>query len=646
MDVHCFLLTDIFLVCKQTAKKAHGNLKVSWSWACVLCGCEAQAQAQGLITIAWRWRLSLHNNVYYDVSTYQEIPSLQWQQFQMTKGFIVCCWTISHRFLLLPFFFLFYEHKNLTQKLSQISNQENVLLILSTESWSSGYFWLWIFLISLLTHTSLEPCPSFVILKHRKSEQDIKINFSRSLFSPTHACQVIRQPYLTDRLIVKLREKENTLQCVYLNEFNMAVGAFNLQCNEAKNWYDGINKARHIYMKLKQDSDNQLSRHHSFVNHNNNNTSDNLSIRKSPLGSSIGELSWKFRFHVDIFVCYWLSIPNHHHHPWFGLGRVFWRRSFSASVTVVCSTKLITQLIVSYFCFLPHMHAVSSLNNSNSGSVEFNESKTVSVDFEKTNSISSDEGSYSMHQKAPTYTIVGGAVVGGGSIRKLRQTSNSLTVQTYSTHLNQSMPNLASGPFCFNPNNTLLVPHPQKSHSAHSSHSGNLLSPSQRGISYPPPSPNRWVCGKRIMCANIHWIISHFLLLSTERHFVAASPSPRRSTTRIHRWWSRAMSPRWISRISRARRQRCQQHSCAAQCPARPATFTMSSSIRTNHRKCSWTPSQSSSTTRARREIWWNFFIDTRPAGEKRHDERESDRVASKRMRKHLFFINQKGEKS
>jgi hypothetical protein len=52
-----------------------------------------------------------------------------------------------------------------------------------------------------------------------------------------------------------------------------------------------INKARHIYMKLKQDSDNQMSRHHSFVNHNNNNTSDNLSIRKSALGSSIGELS-------------------------------------------------------------------------------------------------------------------------------------------------------------------------------------------------------------------------------------------------------------------------------------------------------------------------------------------------------------------
>lgn len=29
MDVHCFLLTDMLLVCKQTAKKGHGNLKVS-----------------------------------------------------------------------------------------------------------------------------------------------------------------------------------------------------------------------------------------------------------------------------------------------------------------------------------------------------------------------------------------------------------------------------------------------------------------------------------------------------------------------------------------------------------------------------------------------------------------------------------------
>lgn len=123
---------------------------------------------------------------------------------------------------------------------------------------------------------------------------------------------------------------------------------------------------------------------------------------------------------------------------------------------------------------------VSSLNNSHSGSVELNESKTVSVDFEKTNSISSDEGSY-VHSKAMA-----------ANSRKLRQTSsNSLTVQSFSNHLNQSMPNLTSGPYHANSNNTLLVPGASKSHSAHSSHSGNLLSPSQRGISYPPPSPTR-----------------------------------------------------------------------------------------------------------------------------------------------------------
>lgn len=124
---------------------------------------------------------------------------------------------------------------------------------------------------------------------------------------------------------------------------------------------------------------------------------------------------------------------------------------------------------------------VSSLNNSHSGSVELNESKAMSVDFEKTNSISSDEGSYNMHSKSAI-----------ANNRKLRQTSsNSLTVQSFSQHLNQSMPNLTSGPYHANSNNTLLVPGASKSHSAHSSHSGNLLSPSQRGISYPPPSPTR-----------------------------------------------------------------------------------------------------------------------------------------------------------
>jgi pleckstrin homology domain-containing family G member 5 len=127
------------------------------------------------------------------------------------------------------------------------------------------------------------------------------------------------------------------------------------------------------------------------------------------------------------------------------------------------------------------LQTVSSLNNSHSGSVELNESKTVSVDFEKTNSISSDEGSYNMHAKQHHSACA-------TSTRKLRQTSsNSLTVQSFNNHLNQSMPNLSSGPYHTSSNNTLLVPGAK----SHSSHSGNLLSPSQRGISYPPPSPTR-----------------------------------------------------------------------------------------------------------------------------------------------------------
>jgi pleckstrin homology domain-containing family G member 5 len=102
---------------------------------------------------------------------------------------------------------------------------------------------------------------------------------------------------MTDRLVVKLKEKENVLHCVYLNDFNMVMAAFVLQCNEAKNWYDGINKARHIYIKLKQDVDvhsikivpqHQQQQQHHIVN-NNYSIADSISIKKSPLGSSIGE---------------------------------------------------------------------------------------------------------------------------------------------------------------------------------------------------------------------------------------------------------------------------------------------------------------------------------------------------------------------
>lgn len=172
MDVHCFLLTDILLVCKQTVKKGHGNLKV--------------------------------------------------RKFVFT------------RFL----------------------NIETEKVRTCLMDWKKHH-------------------------KNFDSHDDNKFSFSQ---------KVIRQPFLTDRLVVRLKEKENILHCVYLNEFNLVISAFVLQCNEAKNWNDGINKARHIYSKLKQDVEEQsiriLSQQQGFVN--NYSVTDSMSNKKSPLGSSIG----------------------------------------------------------------------------------------------------------------------------------------------------------------------------------------------------------------------------------------------------------------------------------------------------------------------------------------------------------------------
>ena len=37
---------------------------------------------------------------------------------------------------------------------------------------------------------------------------------------------------MTDRLIVKLKDKDNVLHCVYLNDYGLVVAAFTLQCTE------------------------------------------------------------------------------------------------------------------------------------------------------------------------------------------------------------------------------------------------------------------------------------------------------------------------------------------------------------------------------------------------------------------------------
>ncbi|XP_046807338.1 pleckstrin homology domain-containing family G member 5 [Lucilia cuprina] len=224
--------------------------------------------------------------------------------------------------------------------------------------------------------------------------------------------KVIRQPYLTDRLIVQ--HSNNLLSCVYLNEFQVAISAFTLQCTEAKNWYEALKRAKMIYTRLKQSSMVNPWDSMRYVS----SAADSLGVKKSPMNSSI------------------------------------------------CSH-------------------VTSANNSHSGSVEWNDSRNISVDFDKTNSLSSDEGctflgAHGFPVKGKTLTTI--------SPQKLKvnttSSSNMLTVQPLN-HLGQSLPNLNL--HHSHTNNTLLVPG-----TANSAHSGNLLlSPSHRGISYPPPSPTR-----------------------------------------------------------------------------------------------------------------------------------------------------------
>lgn len=121
-----------------------------------------------------------------------------------------------------------------------------------------------------------------------------------------------------------------------------------------------------------------------------------------------------------------------------------------------------------------------------SGSVELNESKNISVDYEKASSLSSDEGMQltqtTVHGQ---YMMTTTKKVPQNNPTKFKGT-NTLLVQPL-IHLGQSLPNLNLNSTHIS-NNTLLVP----GIGAVSAHS-NLLSPSHRGISYPPPSPTRYL---------------------------------------------------------------------------------------------------------------------------------------------------------
>lgn len=143
-----------------------------------------------------------------------------------------------------------------------------------------------------------------------------------------------------------------------------------------------------------------------------------------------------------------------------------------------------------------------SVGSSHSGSVELNESRNISIDYEKANSLSSDEGSAQVLQgkskhsqniimgnnqsNTNLYTFHLNANSGShvASARKSKAISSSTLDVKQDNVLRQSLPNLSL--HSVHNSNTLLVPGAGLS-------GPNLLSPSHRGISYPPPSPTRLV---------------------------------------------------------------------------------------------------------------------------------------------------------
>ncbi|CAG9855895.1 unnamed protein product [Phyllotreta striolata] len=248
--------------------------------------------------------------------------------------------------------------------------------------------------------------------------------------------RVVRQPYLVDRLVVtELPRETPTLAIVYKNEFDMAVAAFILQNNDAKKikgWKDGIAKAQTLYAQAKQ-------------------------------------LSYVADESVDADYSFDYNLENDY-----------------SSIQLIPRSPLATSSRASRVSSLAHSHSGSvEMNDQSSvGSVN-NQSRAVSVENEnRTGSLSSDEGVQPLPpDKSPV------SQKNSFKNRLLHKTPNTLSVQPYGS-LGQSLPNLTLG----SPNvgggmsltlnqNTLSVPSGKNG--------GHLLSPTHRGISYPPPSPTR-----------------------------------------------------------------------------------------------------------------------------------------------------------
>ncbi|KAK5646254.1 hypothetical protein RI129_004718, partial [Pyrocoelia pectoralis] len=246
--------------------------------------------------------------------------------------------------------------------------------------------------------------------------------------------RIIRQPYLIDRLMItELTRETPSLAAIYKNEFDLPVAAFILQNNDAKklkSWKDSIAKAQYLYLQAKQ------------MNY----TADE---------------ALETDFTTDC------NLEGDYH-----------------SLQLMPRSPLASSSRASRVSSLAHSHSGSVEMNDQSSVGSANQSRAVSVENEnRTASISSDEGVQPLPpDKSPVSQKL------SFKHRLFNKTPNTLSVTPYGS-LGQSLPNLTLG----SPNvgtlnlnlsqNTLSVPN--------SKNCAHLLSPTHRGVSYPPPSPTR-----------------------------------------------------------------------------------------------------------------------------------------------------------
>ena len=102
--------------------------------------------------------------------------------------------------------------------------------------------------------------------------------------------KVIRQPFITDRLIIRELKDASGFLMIYLNELNVASTFLLLYTSEAKTWVDTIKKAQEDYRNLKYSSEQEFNTYHAHFDAEAFETDHGLLGTSSPRSSSRSSL--------------------------------------------------------------------------------------------------------------------------------------------------------------------------------------------------------------------------------------------------------------------------------------------------------------------------------------------------------------------